>query len=87
MKSKKVISQYPNLGNVELCSIICFSDAAFGNLKKGLSLGGFIIFLYKSDENHGPVLWKSRKIQQVVKSTLAAEILAMGEALEKWYII
>ena len=79
--------QYPNLGNVELCSIICFSDAAFANLKNGLSLGGFIIFLYKSDENYGPVLWKSRKIQQVVKSTLAAETLAMEEALEKWYII
>ena len=87
LKSENVILQYPNLGNVELCSIIFFSDAAFTNLKNGSSLGGFIIFLYKSDKNYGPVLWKSRKIQRVVKSTLATETLAMEEASEKWYII
>ena len=77
---------YPNLGNVEHCSIICFSDAAFVNLKNGSSQGGFIIFLCKSDKNYAPILWKSRKIQQVVRSTLAAETLAMEEALEECFI-
>ena len=87
LKSEKVVLQYPNLGNVELCSIICFIDAAFANLKNGSSQGGFIIFLYKSDKNYAPILWKSRKIQQVVRSTLAAENLVMEEALEESYII
>ena len=41
LKSEKGVLQYPNLGNIEHCSIICFSDAAFANLtnahKKDLS--------------------------------------------------
>ena len=87
MKSEEVVLQYPNLGNIELCSIICFSDAAFANLKNGSSQGGFIIFLYKSHKNYATISWKSRKIQQVVRSTLAAETFAMEEALEECYII
>ena len=87
LKSEKVVLQYPNLGNIELCSIICFSDAAFANLKNGSSQGGFIIFLCKSDKNYAPISWKSRKIQRVVRSTLAAETLAMKEALEECFII
>ena len=59
LKSEKVVLQYPNLENVELCSIICFSDAAFANLKNGSSQGAVIIFLCKSDKNHAPILWKS----------------------------
>ena len=51
LKSEKVVFQYPNLGNIELCSMICFSDAAFANFKNASSQGGFIIFLYKSDKN------------------------------------
>ena len=87
MKSEEVVLQYPNLGNIELCSIICFSDAAFANLKNGSSQEGLIIFLYKSDKNYATISWKSRKIQQVVRSTLAAETFAMEEALEQCYTI
>ena len=87
LKSEKVVLQYCNLGNVELCSIICFSDAAFANLKNGSSLEGFIIFLCKSDKNYAPILRKFRKIQRVVRSTLAVETLAMEEALEECFII
>ena len=35
LKSEKVVLHYPNFGNVEFCSIICFSDAAVTNLKNG----------------------------------------------------
>ena len=59
----------------------------FANLKNGLSQGGFIIFLCKSDKNYAPISWKSRKFQRVVRSTLAAETLAMEEALEECFII
>ena len=73
-----------DLGNIELCSIICFRDAAFAILKNGSSQEGF---LYKSEKNYVPISWKSRKTQQVVRSTLAAETLAMEEALEECYLI
>ena len=45
------------------------------------------MFLYKSDKNYVPISWKSRETQQVVRSTLAAETLAMEEALEECYLI
>ena len=34
-----------------------------------------------------PISWKSKKIQRVVKSTLAAETLALIEALETCFMI
>ena len=40
----------------------------------------------KSDKNYAPISWKSRKIQRVVRSRLAAETLAMEEALEECFI-
>ena len=41
--------------------------------------------MYKSDKNYAPASWKSRKIQRVVRSTLATETLTMKEALEECY--
>ena len=87
MKSERVSLKFPNLGNIEECSILCFSDAAFANLKNSSSQGGFIIFLINKHSKYAPVSWKSRKLQRVVKSTLAAETLALEEALEECYII
>ena len=33
LKSKRVLLQFPNLGNIEHWSILCFSDATFANLR------------------------------------------------------
>ena len=87
LKSEKVVLEYPNLGNKVHCSINAFSDISFANLKHALSQGGFIIFFYKIDENYVPVSWKSRKVQRVVRSTLATETLAMEETLEGCNVI
>ena len=48
------------------------------------SQGEFTIILYN---NHALVSWKSRKTQRAVRSTLAAETLAMEEAVEERFII
>ena len=45
LKSQKVSVQFPNLGNIEKCSILCFSDAAFANLKNASSQGGYFVFI------------------------------------------
>ena len=45
------------------------------------------MFLYKDEEKFAPISWKSRKIQRVVKSTLAAETLALIEAFEACFMI
>ena len=69
------------------------SDAAFTNSKNAASQGellsyfNMIILLYKSYKNYAAISWKSRKIQRVVRSTLAAETLAMEEVLEECFVI
>ena len=45
------------------------------------------MFLYKDEEKVAPISWKSKKIQRVVKRTLAAETLALVEALEAYFMI
>ena len=76
-----------NLENIALCSIICFSDASFANLKGSSSQGGYIIFLYRNEKSFSPIAWKSCKLKRVVKSTLAAETLALEQALETCFMM
>ncbi len=60
-----------------------FSDASYGNLSDGVSsAGGFVVFLIGSDNMCCPIAWKANKIRRVVRSTLAAEAMAMVEGLE-----
>ena len=87
LKSEKLTLKFPNLRNIEQCKILCFSDASFANLKGSSSQGGYVLFLYKDDKTFAPIAWKSRQIQRVVKSTLAAETLSMEEALEACFMI
>ena len=86
-KSKNVSLKIVDLENLEQCSIICFSDASFANLKGNASQGGFIIFLYRNENLFSPIAWKSLKIKRVVKSTLAAETLALEQALEMCFMM
>ena len=46
LKVQKSLLKFDNLGDLAKSSIVCFSDAAFANLKHGGSQGAFIIFLY-----------------------------------------
>ena len=65
----------------------CFSDASFANLSDLGSQCGYIIFLADNYGSRCPILWKSRKIRRIVKSTLAAETMALLEAAESAYYI
>lgn len=64
------------------CWVECFSDAAFGNLEGGGSQGGFVVFLHDDNGKRCPIYWQSRRIRRVVKSTLAAETLALLDCAE-----
>ena len=86
LKSSEVTLKFHNLGDLEKSSIVCFSDAAFTNLKNGGSQGAFIIFLYGNNK-YAPIAWTSRKLKRVVKSTLSAETLALVESLETCFMI
>ena len=68
--------------NIYNCTLECYCDASFANLPDCGSQGGFVIFLQDSNLKKCPILWKSRKIRRVVKSTLAAETLALVDCAE-----
>ena len=70
------------LQTISHCSLECYSDASFANLPGSGSQGGLIIFLQDSTGARCPIVWQSRKIRRVVKSTLAAETLALVDCAE-----
>ena len=50
LKVQKSLLKFHNLGDLEKSWIVCFSDAAFANLKNGGSEWAFIIFLYGNNK-------------------------------------
>ena len=73
---------FPCLGPVEQCNLITYSDASFANHTNTSSQGGYIIFLSNVAGLSVPISWQSRKVKRVVKSTHAAETLALVDATE-----
>ena len=73
-----------NVQPIDQCEIWCFSDAAFRNLNEGVdSAGGFVILVVNTTNGLcAPVDWKANKIKRKVASTLAAETISLGTALD-----
>ena len=77
----------PKLESISNCVLECYSDSSYANLPGGGSQGGFIIFLKDTKGMRCPLYWQSRRIRRVVKSTLAAETLALLDGAEAAYFI
>ena len=72
---------FPSLRSIN--KIVVYADASFANLPDGVSsAGGHLIFLLGEEMRSCLVMWASKKIKRVVKSTTAAEALALAEGLE-----
>ena len=82
MKQNECKLIYKKLGNNNDLRIVVYSDAAHGNLSNGGSQGGYIIFLCGHENNCVPLNWQSKRIRRVVRSSLAAETLALSDALD-----
>ena len=84
LKETKAELLFPNLGSNEDWMILCFTDAAFGNLNDGVSsTGAHVIFLVNRKSGRCATLdWQANKIRRVVRSTLAAETLSLCDGLE-----
>ena len=80
-KTASVCIKFPVL-DLKSLSICAFSDASLGNVKNGGSQGGYIVFLRDSKGTIVPLTWCSKRLKRVVRSTLAAECLALGDALD-----
>lgn len=77
----KLSLKFPKL-NLNNLQLVVHSDASHNNLPKGGSQGGYIVFLGDNDGKVAPIQWQSKRIKRVVRSTLAAECLAMEEAVD-----
>ena len=58
-----------------------YADASFGNIEDGHTQLGYIISL-TDGRKRCAIWWKSRKSRRVAKSTIEAEALSVGEAVE-----
>ena len=77
---------FPKL-NLSKLTLEVHSDASYKNLPNAGSQGGFIILLCDDLGNAAPIQWQARRIKRVVKSTLAAECLALEDAIDYAYYI
>ena len=72
---------YPGLSSLGDMRLEVFSDASFANLSDGVSSAmGYAVFA-TNDNKACSLGWRSGKVKRVVKSTLAAEALALSEGL------
>ena len=83
-KLKKSASQIviPNLGNLSETKIVAYCDASFASENGTSSQAGYVIFLVGANHKHVPVAWQSQRVKRVVKSTQAAETLALVDTME-----
>lgn len=74
---------FPNLGVPAQWKMVMYSDASHANLNDGVSsMGAHVVFLVSEDCNCCVLSWHAKKIRRVVRSTLAAETLALQEGIE-----
>ena len=71
---------FPRL-DMNKVEIKLFADASFNNLPDGGSQEGHIIFICDKS-NCAPLAWMSGKIKRIVRSTLAAEAVALNDACD-----
>ena len=65
------------------CSLECYTDASLNNLPNCKSQKGVLIFLQDEFGKRCPLFWKSKKIERTVKSSIAAENLALVDGAGK----
>ena len=84
LQRNMAVIRLSNVKNISECQIWCFSDSAFRNLnEKQDSAGGYVILLVNVKTGKcAPLDWKANKIKRKVASTLAAEAISLGTALD-----
>ncbi|CAG2196721.1 unnamed protein product [Mytilus edulis] len=87
LKSETVTLKFKKLGNDNAIRLVVFSDSSLGNLSDGGTQGGHFIVLVGENGIFSPITWQSKRIRRVARSTLAAETLAMADAIDSGIFI
>ena len=56
--NRKVILTFPQIQNLDECSLVTYSDSSYNDLDSGVSQGGFIIFLSDKTGRLSPIMWQ-----------------------------
>ena len=84
LKEQHALVMYPPLAPWNDVRLVVYSDASHANLPDGMSSTyGLVVFLADSSGHLCPLSWRAGKIRRVVKSSLAAETLALQEGVEE----
>ena len=86
-KQDSVKVKYPGLGDPNQWTVTVYCDASFANLPDGSSQGGFIVFLTSPKNKAAPMLWQSKKLQRITRSTLTSETVSMVEAVDAAFLL
>ena len=75
-KSEPIVLTFKDMRDLSTAKFVCFNDSSFGNLCDG----GSQEFLEAQTGNCSPLMWQSKKLCRVVRSTMAVETLSQVEA-------
>ena len=81
MKSGISALKFPVLKAYDQWELVLYTDAAHANLEGTGSVAGHVVFL-TDGINSCPLNWNANKIKRIVRSTLAAEMLALQDGIE-----
>ena len=82
LKQDSVQIKYKYLGKNDDLKLVIYADASHGNLCDGGSQSGYLIFLVGENRKSSLINWQSKRIKRVVRSSLAAETLALSDAID-----
>ena len=83
VKSETVNVMYTKLGHVAGWKIMTSADEAHANLPDKVSgSGGHIVFFVDENRSSCPLIWASKKIQRIVRSSLSEEAITMQDSVE-----
>ena len=79
-KTGHVNLQFSHVGQID--KLVCFTDAAFGNLPDGGSQGSYLMFIVGENGSCNLLSWQSKRLKRIARSSLAAESLAMSDGVD-----
>ena len=83
LKSEKFDITFPCLNGINDLKLVVYTDASLGNLNGVDSCGGHVVFLVDENRKCSTLAWHSGKIKRVVRSTIAAETMALSDGIEE----
>ena len=76
--------KFKHLGDLRELKFLVYGDAAHASLPDGTSsCGGKLVLLLGKDGKCAPLMWGSNKLKRIARSPLAAETMAMLDAVEE----